>query len=318
MPASTTRRRLVAPASASSGGDTYVAADVPVDDRMRVGRGARGARRGRRRHGGGPTSSGWTPPPGTRPIELVVGPRHVRARSPGADSAAGRARRARGHAVDGVTVTSPMRTAVDLASRSTTTRACRRRCAGARVRVPPRAAARPPGRSRQPARARRMVPPWSRTPTRGPSRRRRPGSRLILRAAPGSTPDPQLVVYDDVGRVRRARRLRVARLRTALEYQGDHHRTDAQQWRRDAVAHHRARGVRLARSSRSRSDDLFVDPTGSSTGSAWPSRSGLASSASPSRDHQGGRHPRERLRRSLCGLRDHRQAATPDRRGDRP
>ncbi|MDD7941356.1 hypothetical protein PHK61_23325 [Actinomycetospora lutea] len=87
-------------------------------------------------------------------------------------------------------------------------------------------------------------------------------TRLILRGATGiPEPTPQLVVCDDrgvfIGRVDFGWRA----LRVALEYQGDHHRVDKVQWRRDAV-----RATRLAGAGwvllPITAHDLFVDPRG--------------------------------------------------------
>jgi len=258
----TTRRRLRGPRFRELGRDTYVAADVPVDDRMRV--------RAAALEVPDAVVGGWTAvlvhgvdaaPEGARPIELVVGPRHVRRARPGLALRQDVLGEHEVECVDGVAVTSPIRTAVDLASRAGHVEGVIAVDALAHafgfhpeeLLDHPVLRDNPRGRRRlvavvADADARAESPPETRM-------------RLILRAAPIPQPVPQLVVHDDagwfVGRVDFGWR----ELRTALEYQGDHHRTEKKQWRRDAV-----RTTELAGCGwlvlPVTAHDLFVDPRG--------------------------------------------------------
>lgn len=230
-----TRRRLRGPGFRELGRDTYVAAGVELDDRLRI--------RAAALEVPGAVIGGWSAvvlqgvaaAPEGAPIELVVGARHVRSR-PGKilrQDVLGEHEVVR---VDGVRVTSPIRTAVDLASRADHVAGVIAVDALAHhfefhpeeLLDHPVLRDNPRGRRRllaavADADARAESPPETRT-------------RLLLRAS-GDIPDPvpQLVVCDDrglfVGRVDFGWR----ELRTALEYQGDHHRIDKKQWRRDAV-----------------------------------------------------------------------------------
>lgn len=258
----TTRRRLRGPRFRELGRDTYVAADVPVDDRMRVHAAALEVP--------GAVVGGWSAllvhgvdaaPEGARPVELVVGPRHVRRARAGLLLRQDVLGEHEVEHVDGVAATSPIRTAVDLASRAGHVDGVVAVDALAHefgfhpdeLLVHPVLRDNPRGRRRlldvvADADARAESPPETRM-------------RLILRAAPLPQPVPQLVVHDDagwfVGRVDFGWR----ELRTALEYQGDHHRTDKWQWRRDAV-----RTTALAGCGwlvlPVTAYDLFVDPRG--------------------------------------------------------
>jgi hypothetical protein len=259
----TTRRRLGGPRFLELGRDTYVSASAAVDDRMRV--------RAAALEVPGAVVGGWSAvllhgvdaaPEGEVPIELVVGPRHLRRVRQGKTLRQDVLGEHEVVHVDGVAVTSPVRTALDLGSRGD-------HVAGV-IAVDALAHAfgfhpdelldhpvlrdNPRGRQRlvdvvADADARAESPPETRT-------------RLILRAATGiPEPTPQLVVCDDrglfVGRVDFGWR----ELRTALEYQGDHHRVDRRQWRRDAV-----RTTQLAAAGwlvlPITAHDLFVDPRG--------------------------------------------------------
>ncbi|MDD7916272.1 type IV toxin-antitoxin system AbiEi family antitoxin [Actinomycetospora callitridis] len=258
----TTRRRLRGPGFRELGRDTYVAADVPVDDRMRV--------RAAALEVPGAVVGGWSAllvhgvdaaPEGARPVELVVGPRHVRRARAGLLLRQDVLGEREVGCVDGVPVTSPIRTAVDLASRAGHVDGVIAVDALAHafgfhpdeLLDHPVLRDNPRGRRRlvavvADADARAESPPETRM-------------RLILRAAPIPQPVPQLVVHDDagwfVGRVDFGWR----ELLTALEYQGDHHRTEKKQWRRDAV-----RTTELAGCGwlvlPVTAHDLFVDPRG--------------------------------------------------------
>ena len=250
-PASPPRRRLRGPRFRELGRDTYVAADVPVDDRMRV--------RAAALEVPDAVVGGWTAvlvhgvdaaPEGARPIELVVGPRHVRRARPGLALRQDVLGEHEVGFVDGVAVTSPIRTAVDSRVPCRPRRGGdRRRRAGARVRVPPRGAARPPGPARQPARA-------ASAGGRGGGRRRAGG------VAPGDpdASDPARRAHPTAGPaarrprrrrvVRRARRLRVAGAADGPRVPGGPppHREEAVAAGRRAD--HRARRMRMARAPR--------------------------------------------------------------------
>ena len=201
-------------------------------------------------------------PEGARSIELVVGPRHVRRARPGLALRQDVLGEHEVECVDGVAVTSPIRTAVDLASRAGHVEGVIAVDALAHafgfhpdelldhpvLRDNPRGRRRlvavvadADARAESPPETRHASDPARRThPTAGPAARR-PRRRRVFR---------------------RARRLRVARsCRTALEYQGDHHRTEKKQWRRDAV-----RTTELAGCGwlvlPVTAYDLFVDPRG--------------------------------------------------------
>ncbi|MDD7941357.1 hypothetical protein PHK61_23330 [Actinomycetospora lutea] len=114
----TTRRRLRGPGFHELGRDTYVAAGVPVDDRMRVTAAALEVP--------GAVVAGWSAvllhgvdaaPGGEVPIELVVGPRHLRRAHSGRILRQDVLGEHEVVHVDGVRVTTPVRTALDLASR---------------------------------------------------------------------------------------------------------------------------------------------------------------------------------------------------------
>lgn len=258
----TTRRRLRGPGFCELGRDTYVAASVPVDARLRV--------LGAALEVPGAVVGGWSAVtllgvdavPEGAPIELVVGPRHLRRVRPGRTLRQDVLGEHEMVHVDGVGVTSPVRTALDLASRGDHVEGVVAVDALAHefgfhpdeLLEHPVLRDNPRGRRRleavvADADARAESPPETRT-------------RLLLRGAAGiPEPVPQLVVCDDrglfVGRVDFGWR----ELRTALEYQGDHHRADKRQWRRDAV-----RTTELAAAGwlvlPITAHDLFVDPRG--------------------------------------------------------
>jgi hypothetical protein len=137
--------------------------------------------------------------------------------------------------VDGVRVTNPRRTAFDLARIADHVQAVIAVDALAReFEFDPEELLTYPALRDNPRGARRLpavvadADPRSESP---PETR----TRLILRGADVPVPIPQLVVRDAWG-------LFVARvdfgwpdLKLALEYQGDHHRVDKEQWRRDAL-----------------------------------------------------------------------------------
>ncbi|MEJ2885039.1 type IV toxin-antitoxin system AbiEi family antitoxin [Actinomycetospora aeridis] len=258
-----TRRRLRGPGFRELGRDTYVAAGVAVGDLLRI--------RAAVLEVPGAVVGGWSAvllhgvdaaPEGDRPIELVVGPRHLRRTHPGKALRQDVLGDDEVELVDGTPVTTPIRTAVDLASRADHVEgviavdalAHHFRFRPEELLDHPVLRDNPRGRRRlvavvADADARAESPPETRT-------------RLILRAAPGiPEATPQLVVLDDgggfIGRVDFGWR----QLRTALEYQGEHHLVDKRQWRRDAV-----RTTRLAGAGwlilPITAHDLFVDPRG--------------------------------------------------------
>lgn len=258
-----TRRRLRGPGFQRLGRDTYVAADVTPDDPLRIV--------GAALEVPGAVVGGWSAvllhgvdaaPEGEVPIELVVGPRHVRRARPGLRLRQDVLGERDVELVKGVAVTSPIRTAVDLASRADHVAGVIAVDALAHydgfraedLLDHPVLRDNPRGRRRllavvADADARAESPPETRT-------------RLILRGAAGiPDPVPQLVVRDEqglfVGRVDFGWR----ELRAALEYQGDHHRVEKRQWRRDAV-----RTTELAAVGwlvlPITAHDLFVDPRG--------------------------------------------------------
>jgi hypothetical protein len=259
----TTRRRLRGPRFRELGRDTYVAASVPVDDRMRVVAAALEVP--------GAVVGGWSAvllhgvdaaPERVVPIELVVGPRHLRRVRPGKTLRQDVLGEHEVVHVDGVAVTSPVRTALDLASRADHVEgviavdALAHACGFHLDELLDHPVLRdnPRGRRRlvavvADADARAESPPETRT-------------RLLLRGAAGiPEPTPQLVVCDDRGRFVGRVDFGWHELRTALEYQGDHHRVDKRQWRRDAV-----RTTELAAAGwlvlPITAHDLFVDPWG--------------------------------------------------------
>jgi hypothetical protein len=259
----TTRRRLRGPGFRELGRDTYVTADVPVDDRMRVVAAALEVP--------GAVVGGWSAvvvhgvdavPERQLPIELVVGPRHLRRARAGKLLRQDVLGEHEVEVVDGVSVTSPLRTALDLASRGPHVEGVIAVDALAHafgfgpdeLLDVPVLRDNPRGRRRLvavvgDADARAESPPETRT-------------RLLLRGADGiPEPTPQLVVCDDGGRFVGRVDFGWRGLRTALEYQGDHHRVDKTQWRRDAV-----RSTELAAAGwlvlPITAHDLFVDPWG--------------------------------------------------------
>lgn len=231
-----TRRRLRGPGFRELGRDTYVAAGVELDDRLRA--------RAAALEVPGAVLGGWSAvvlhgvdaAPEGAPIELVVGARHLRRAHSGKilrQDVLGEHEVVR---VGGVRVTSPIRTGVDLASRADHVAGVIAVDALAHhfgfrpeeLLDHPVLRDNPRGRRRllaavADADARAESPPETRT-------------RLLLRAA-SDIPDPipQLVVCDDRGRFVGRVDFGWRELRTALEYQGDHHRVDKKQWRRDAV-----------------------------------------------------------------------------------
>ena len=84
---------------------------------------------------------------------------------------------------------------------------------------------------------------------------------MVLRDGGVPAPVPQYTVLDARGRFVARADFGWPELRTALEYQGDHHRTDRGQWRRDAV-----RTSELATAGwlvlPVTAHDLYVDPVG--------------------------------------------------------
>ena len=259
----TTRRRLRGPGFRELGRDTYVAAGAAVDDRMMI--------RAAVLEVPGSVVAGWSAvllhgvdatPRRAAPIELVVGPRHVRRASSGKVLRQDVLGDHEVVDVGGIGVTSPVRTALDLASRADHVDGVVALDALAHafgfhpdeLLDHPVPRDNPRGRLRVvavvgDADARAESPPETRL-------------RLVLRSAPDiPDPTPQLVVVDDrgalVGRVDFGWR----ELRTAVEYQGDHHRTEKKQWRRDAV-----RTAELAGCGwlviPVTAHDLFVDPCG--------------------------------------------------------
>ncbi len=259
----TTRRRLRGPRFRELGRDTYVAATVAVDDRVRA--------RAAALEVPGAVVGGWSAvtllgvdaaPEGGAPIELVVGPRHLRRVRPGKILRQDVLGEHEVVHVDGVAVTSPMRTALDLASRddyiagviAVDALAHAFRFHPDELLDHPVLRDNPRGRRRlvdvvADADARAESPPETRT-------------RLLLRRVAGiPEPVPQLIVCDDQGRFVGRVDFGWRELRTALEYQGDHHRVDQRQWRRDAV-----RTTELAAAGwlvlPITAHDLFVDPKG--------------------------------------------------------
>jgi hypothetical protein len=259
----TTRRRLRGPRFRELGRDTYVAATVAVDDRVRA--------RAAALEVPGAVVGGWSAvtllgvdaaPEGGAPIELVVGPRHLRRVRPGKILRQDVLGEHEVVHVDGVAVTSPMRTALDLASRddyiagviAVDALAHAFRFHPDELLDHPVLRDNPRGRRRlvdvvADADARAESPPETRT-------------RLLLRRVAGiPEPVPQLIVCDDQGRFVGRVDFGWRELRTALEYQGDHHRVDQRQWRRDAV-----RTTELAAAGwlvlPITAHDLFVDPRG--------------------------------------------------------
>lgn len=224
-------RRLDGPRFDRLDHDTYVAADTVLDLSGRAVASAL-AMPGAVVGGYGAAELLESPcaPPNAM-VELVVGRRRVRAR---------RGVRIRQDVleddeivdVDGTLVTSPLRTAFDLARRlghveavvAVDALAHRHELDVAELATYPVLRDNPRGARRLPrviadADARAESPPETRL-------------RLVLTAA-GLVPEPQVQVRDewgdDVARVDLGWR----ELRFALEYQGDHHRTDQEQWRRD-------------------------------------------------------------------------------------
>ncbi len=259
----TTRRRLRGPRFRELGRDTYVAATVAVDDRVRA--------RAAALEVPGAVVGGWSAvtllgvdaaPEGGAPIELGVGPRHLRRVRPGKILRQDVLGEHEVVHVDGVAVTSPMRTALDLASRddyiagviAVDALAHAFRFHPDELLDHPVLRDNPRGRRRlvdvvADADARAESPPETRT-------------RLLLRRVAGiPEPVPQLIVCDDQGRFVGRVDFGWRELRTALEYQGDHHRVDQRQWRRDAV-----RTTELAAAGwlvlPITAHDLFVDPRG--------------------------------------------------------
>jgi len=259
----TTRRRLRGPGFCELGRDTYVAAGVTVDDRMRIKAAALEI----------PDAvvGGWSAvllhgvdatPRCEAPIELVVGPRHLRRVRAGKFLRQDVLGEHEVVHVDGVGVTSPVRTALDLASRPDHVDGVVAVDALAHefgfrptdLLDHPVLRDNPRGRRRlvavvADADARAESPPETRL-------------RLALNGATGiPKPTPQLVVLDERGRFVGRVDFGWRELRTALEYQGDHHRADKRQWRRDAV-----RTTELAGCGwlvlPVTAYDLYVDPRG--------------------------------------------------------
>jgi hypothetical protein len=233
----TTRRRLRGPGFRELGRDTYVAAGAAIDDRMRIV--------GAALEVPGAVVAGWSAvalhrvdalPEGELPIELVVGPRHLRRAGQGKVLRQDVLGAHEVEHVDGVPVTTPIRTAVDLASRLDhvsgviAVDALAHACGFHPDELLDHPVLRdnPRGRRRlvavvADADARAESPPETRT-------------RLLLRGADGiPEPTPQLVVCDDAGRFVGRVDFGWRSLRACLEYQGDQHRTDKWQWRRDTV-----------------------------------------------------------------------------------
>ncbi|GAA4874515.1 type IV toxin-antitoxin system AbiEi family antitoxin [Actinomycetospora straminea] len=259
----TTRRRLRGPGYLALGRDTYVAAGAVVDDRVRAV--------GAALEVPGAVVAGWSAvllhgvdaaPRSGAPVELVVGPRHVRRVRPGRVLRQDVLAEDEVWDVDGVRVTSPRRTALDLASRAEHLDGVIAVDALAHAfRFDPDELLDHPVLRDNPRGRRRLVAVVADADARAESP---PETRLrlLLRGAPGiAEPTPQLVVVDDRGRDVGRVDLGWRRLRTALEYQGDHHRTDRAQWRRDAV-----RTTELAAAGwlvlPVTAHDLFVDPQG--------------------------------------------------------
>jgi len=227
-----TRARLAGPGFRRLGPDVHVAAEVIDDLELRTRAAAIGVP--------GAVVGGYAAAllldagcgPRDADVELVVGARRVRGR-PGVAIRQDVLAHDEVVEADGVLVTRPVRTALDLASRLPFVEAVVAVDALAHTwDFDPSALLSYPGRRANPrgslrlpevvaaADARAESPPETRT-------------RLVLAHAGLARPELQHEVHDDRGRFVARLDLAWPALRIAVEYQGDHHRTDPVQWRRD-------------------------------------------------------------------------------------
>lgn len=256
----TTRRRLRGPGFRELGRDTYVRVGVELDDLGRIEAACLEIP--------GAVAGGWSAvvvlgvdaaPEGVD-VELVVGRRRIAPRT-GIALRQDVLGEREFLVVDGLRVTAPLRTAFDLARRPDHVESVIAVDALAHHfgfavkglldypanRDNPRDGRRVEAVVAD-ADARAESPPETRT-------------RLVLRHGGVPEPIPQYRVFEARGREVGRVDFGWPELRTGLEYQGDHHRTDRRQWRRDAV-----RTTELAAAGwlvlPVTAHDLFVDPAG--------------------------------------------------------